>query len=152
MADLKTFASNMRKRSQAVNKNTDSLVRRVAESVLATVVNDTPIDTGQAKSNWQVRLNLSAADTIPAYVPGKDGSTSRANLQATIEAGVGVIREYNSGQEIHITNNLPYIGELNDGWSNQAPPNYVQDAVLEAIGTIQEASFTIVTNIGEVVQ
>lgn len=150
MASLRAFASNMRKRSRTVPSNADKLVRRVAETVLVNVVNDTPVDSGQAKSNWQVKLNSPATNTIPAYHPGKDGSTSQANLRATVEAGLEVIKDYTSGQVIHITNNLPYIGELNDGWSNQAPPGYVQDAVLVAIGTIQEAGFKITSNIGEV--
>lgn len=149
MANLGSFAKKMRKASVAVRSNADELVRDVAEGILATVVSDTPVDEGRARSNWQVNLNGPATGTRNPYVPGKKGSTGLENIIAAIEMGTSKIEEYRGGQEIHITNNLDYIQDLNDGASRQAPPGYVQEAVLEAIGKIQRAGFSILHNIKE---
>lgn len=148
MADLGSFAKNMRKASKAVLTNADELVKDVAKGVLATVVSDTPVDKGDARSNWQVNFNAPAAGTRPAYVPGKKGSTGLENIIASTEMGSAKIDTYSGNQEIHITNNLDYIDDLNSGSSRQAPPGYVQDAVLEALGKVQRVGFSILHNIG----
>jgi len=138
----------MRKASVSVERNADKLVKDVAIGVLTSVVRDTPVDTGQAKSNWQVAMMKPASGTRAAYVPGEKGSTSLDNTIAAIEMGQAKIEnEYISGSEIHITNNLEYITDLNDGASSQAPPGYVQEAVLEALGKIQVAGFSILHDI-----
>lgn len=148
MSDLGSFSKKMRKASKVVLTNADKLVREVAEAVLQSVVSDTPVDTGQAKSNWIVAIGNPSSDTRGPYVPGKKGSTAIENVIATVEIGSEKLTAYTSGQEIHITNNLDYISGLNDGSiSKQAPPDFVQKAVLEALLKVQAAGFTILHNI-----
>ena len=149
MSSLGGFAKKMRRASKAVCLNADKLVKDVADGILVAVVTDTPVDTGQARSNWQVNLNSPANGTRTAFVPGKKGSTGLDNIIAAVEVGTNHIDQYNGGEEIHITNNLSYIGDLNDGTSKQAPPGYVQDAILEAIGKIDAARYKILHNIEE---
>ena len=147
MADFGSLAKKMRKASVAVSRNADKLVVQVAETVLTNVVSDTPVDKGDARSNWQVNLNSPATGTRSAFVPGKKGSTALDNIIASVEMGSQKLAAYQSGQEIHITNNLDYIGDLNNGSSKQAPPGFVQEAVLESIAKIQVAGFSILHNI-----
>lgn len=149
MGSLGSFAKKMRKASKAVCVNTDKLVKDVADGILVAVVTDTPVDTGKARSNWQVNINSPASGTRTAFVPGKKGSTGLDNIIAAVEVGTNHIDQYNAGEEIHITNNLSYIGDLNDGTSKQAPPGYVQEAILEAIGKIDAAGYKILHNIEE---
>lgn len=149
MGSLGSFAKKMRKASKAVCVNTDKLVKDVADGILVAVVTDTPVDTGKARSNWQVNINSPASGTRTAFVPGKKGSTGLDNIIAAVEVGTNHIDQYNDGEEIHITNNLSYIGDLNDGTSKQAPPGYVQEAILEAIGKIDAAGYKILHNIEE---
>lgn len=148
MTDLGGFAKKMRKASKVVLENSDNLVRKVAEVILQYVVKDTPVDTGQAKSNWIVAIDTPSLFTRGPYSPGKKGSTSLENLIATVEMGSQKLSAYSSGHVIHITNNLDYISGLNDGSiSKQAPPDYVQKAILEALATIQVSGYKILHNI-----
>ena len=39
---------------------------------------------------------------------------------------------------VYISNNLPYIQRLNDGYSQQAPENFVESAVQVAEGRLRE--------------
>ena len=149
MGTLGSFSKKMRRASKAVEYRADTLVKDVAKGILLAVVTDTPVDVGTAKSNWQVSLNSEASGTRTAYAPGKKGSTGLDNIIAAVSIGDGHIDQYNSGDEIHITNNVPYITELNNGTSKQAPPGYVQDATLEAIGKIHAAGYKILHNIEE---
>jgi hypothetical protein len=128
----------MARRGADVERNATELVRVVAKSVIETVTRATPVDTGQAVSNWQVRVDQDATNVIPAYYPGSLRSTAGANIWAAIEAGYSVISRYNgNNKRIHITNNVPYIGELNDGSSRQAPASFVQLSVLSAVSEIR---------------
>lgn len=147
MTTLGGFAQKMRKASKSVLSNADKLVKEIACDVLTVVVNDTPIDVGTAKSNWHVGINSAPSVVQSAYDPGEKGSTEISNIEQTIAQGEAVIATYAGSQEIHITNNLDYIKDLNSGSSNQAPPGYVQDAVLEALGKVQKAGFSILHDI-----
>lgn len=64
-----------------------------------------------------------------------------ANAAAAIEAADKVIETFDIGKnaEIHITNNLPYIGALNDGHSKQAPADFVRIAVMDGLATVRGA-------------
>ena len=147
MTTLGGFAQKMRNASKAVLTNADNLVKEIACEVLTVVVNDTPIDVGTAKSNWHVGINSAPSVVQSAYDPGEKGSTEISNIEQAIAQGEAVIATYAGSQEIHITNNREYIDDLNSSSSNQAPPGYVQDAVLEALGKVQKAGFSILHDI-----
>jgi hypothetical protein len=80
---------------------------------------------GQARSNWF--MNIGAAH-----------STSTDTSFANISAAETTAQSIQPDNEIHITNNLSYIERLNDGWSRQAPANFVQSAVQGAKAKITD--------------
>ena len=136
--DLGSFNARMNKRANALEIGVNALVKRVALTADQTVVLATPVDTGRARSNWITSINRPSSQTIEPYVPGdKLGIGETANAQAAIDQARTVIETRKSGQSIHITNNLEYIGELNDGSSRQAPANFVGKAVLAAISAVK---------------
>jgi len=121
--------------ARRAEQGADELVRKVALAADQAVVMGTPVDTGRARSNWIVSLGVPATGTIDAYAPGEARSTEAANTQAALDQGEAVISRYTGGEgtSIHITNNLPYIQRLNDGYSAQAPANFVEQGVQEAV-------------------
>ena len=148
MADLGSLSKKLRNASKAVMTNADILVKQVAEQILQNVVTDTPVDTGQAKSNWIVSIGRASTLIQGPYVPGRKGSTALDNIIASVEMGTQKLTAYGHGDTIHITNNLDYIQGLNDGSiSRQAPPDYVQMAILEALLKVKASGFTILHNI-----
>jgi len=136
---LYDFGRRIKVRAAGVAKNADTLVRKVALVADQAVVSGTPVDTGRARSNWIATLGAAPDTEIEPYVPGELGSTAAANTQAAIDQAETVIAGYTSGQEIHITNNVPYIQDLNDGSSAQAPAGFVEEAVLEAVDAVTRA-------------
>lgn len=137
MPSLNDFSRRITVRGRGIAENTDRLVRKVALAADQAVVMGTPVDTGRARSNWIAQIGSAPSGTIEPYAPGEAGSTTGANSQAAIDQAEAVISGYNNGQEIHITNNLPYIQRLNDGYSAQAPANFVEQAVAEAAQVVQ---------------
>lgn len=140
--DLKDFSRWARQLGDRVEKNADHLVRTCALAIDGAVVIATPVDTGRARANWQVQLDNPATSTREPFSPGHEGSTGGDNARAAIEEGKGVIASYKGGRPnacIHITNNLPYIGRLNDGWSAQAPAAFVEKGIMVGVKAIRNA-------------
>lgn len=146
---MRSFAENMRVRAQKVTDNSDRLMRRVALAVDTAVVMGTPVLTGRARSNWQVGLNA-PVNSVKYPAPDKPASPE-AGMAEALTTGQQAVAQYKGSDgegEIHITNNLPYIKKLNDGWSRQAPAGYVEKATIaakNAIDTAGELTATVVT-------
>ena len=132
MATLNVFATSMRNMANAVPHRIAALQREVALNVVEHVANTTPIDTGQASGNWKTAIG--APDL--SWTPGPS-----APLQSYSEAQ-RVLRGLSHGQDVYITNNVPYIALLNAGYSLQAPSLFVETAIVSAIA--QMGQFNIV--------
>lgn len=126
MADLDAFSKRMLDLAVEVEANAAQAVRKVALAAESAVVLATPVDTGRARANWLVEIDGPAEGTVEPI----DQSGN-----AAIQAAAAKVAEYVPGvsAEIHLTNNLPYIQRLNDGWSAQAPAGFVQEAVLAGV-------------------
>lgn len=145
MGDLDSFSKRIRILGKRVEENSDALVRKVAVAIDTTVVLATPVDTGRARSNWQVGIGAAPTGTLDSYGAGSSANVAIAN-------GKRVIQQYNerhAGKYIHITNNLPYIVPLNNGHSAQAPAGYVEKAVVVGVATVQGAGSLLSENIGD---
>jgi hypothetical protein len=136
MSDLGTFAKRIRKIGQNIERNADEAVRRCALAVDSAVVLATPVDTGRARGNWQVELNTPAVGTTDNVSPSG---------REAVEAGKAKIAAYKGGTKeasVNITNNLPYIGKLNEGHSAQAPAGFVEKAI--AVGVDAVKNFSVI--------
>ena len=102
-----------------VLEDADDFSKKVAGEMLQRVVVQTPIDTSAARQNWRVGV-----DSVNTLVDENetDGSGQGAIRKgiATIQAGGGI------GKIVYISNSLRYIERLNNGWSMQAPKNFVE--------------------------
>lgn len=126
----------MRKRAKELSDGVTKAVQRVATVVDREVVLGTPVDKGPARSNWVGTLNSPFKGVIPAYAPGKKlGLGEQANAEAAIAQGARAIRLFNvlRDKSLHFTNNVGYIGDLNDGSSAQAPKMFVQKAIIKGL-------------------
>lgn len=101
----------------------NEIKKAIAKEFLTNVVPATPVDTGQARSNWNVSLGSPSFVTRPTE--GRSGD-------AALQRGVRAIGRAQAGQGIHIANGLPYIQRLNEGWSAQAPSGFIERAFAAA--------------------
>lgn len=148
MATLLQFSRNIRKLGSRIENNSVALTKRVAKRALTSLVEGTPVDEGDARSNWRVSLGNPTRSVIPAYSPGKKlGIGERQNARAAIRAGFATINQLRvgakrgsgqAGTALFITNAIPYLGRLRDGYSSQQPNDWVQVALLEAQAEIAQ--------------
>lgn len=137
MATLGEFARRIRERGRQVEEGVNEIVKKTAIVADREVVLSTPVDTGRARSNWLLSLGGPSTSEIEAYAKGKGGSSGAANANAAMAQAQSAVRGRRPEQDVYISNNLPYIGRLNDGWSAQAPAGFVQAAVQRAAAAIR---------------
>lgn len=133
MADLKTFARRIRAIGRRVEENADAGAVQTALAVDQAVVVATPVDTGRARGNWQAQIGSPVRE---------ETNTTDKGGQATIDRNEGIIRSRRGTSEIYISNNVPYIGRLNEGSSSQAPENFVQIAVQAGVRAVHKLRLT----------
>jgi hypothetical protein len=134
---MKEFSIRIKNIAEKIPEKAHEIVKKVALAVDQTVVMATPVDTGRARANWQVATGTPLSSTRDPFVPGQQSSTAGQNTAMALEQGRTVINASKPGTEIHITNNLAYIGRLNEGHSAQAPAGFVERAIDNGVLTIQ---------------
>lgn len=123
---LSVFATAMHSMAASVPGNIVNMQRGVALAVVEHVSQATPVDTGQAAGNW--KTSLGSANS--SWDQGPNVSTrSYADAKK-------VLATLSHGQDIYISNNVPYIALLNAGYSNQAPSLFVETSIVSAIAQL----------------
>ena len=135
------FVRRINVHADNVPREVGKVMRKAALAVDQTVVIATPVDTGRARSNWVVSLDAPVDVIRRPYVPlpeGQDPSKfgESGNAQGAISQGKAEIARARNGQTICVSNNLPYIGALNEGHSSQAGAMFVEEAVQAGIQAI----------------
>jgi hypothetical protein len=115
--------------------------KKVALTIVGDLAYHTPVDTSKALSNWDVTLDAPASGKHGPHYPGKHGSTFSQSAAETLERAKAILANKQPGQSIFITNNLPYIKRLNEGYSAQAPAGFVERALL--LARKLKANFTL---------
>ena len=120
-----------------LNRLTERVVIKITLDVTANLTETTPVDTGWARANW-----------VPAVGQRNRGSALRADTQLAREVRASFVPAAVAGQaagqaqvagyklergRVFVSTNVPYILRLNDGYSQQAPRGFVQNAVRKAV-------------------
>lgn len=90
----------------------EALRVNVQKELVASVISDTPVDTGMARKNWQA-----AKDSIPTGIIEYAGSPSAAGAQAVSKAQA---QAFGGDGTFYFVNNVHYIGYLELGTSKMA--------------------------------
>ncbi len=80
----------------------------------------TPVDTGRARSGWQITDSYSEADS---YCPGPDAASVNAAVQKAEKAMAGA--SLTKAQAVWVYNNVQYILALEAGWSKRQPGGFI---------------------------
>jgi hypothetical protein len=127
------FERRMRELGERIHRNFSSFVKQTTDAVQEYLIVGTPVKTGRARNGWNVspdEPNNSPPDMTGPFDPS---GTTRIDANRAIIAGEPL------GVHYFITNNVPYIGDLNSGSSQQAPEGFVEKA--EAIARAKAMTF-----------
>lgn len=115
---------------QALERVVEDLIKRLVLDIVANLTaapsaGGTPVDTGWARANWIPHLGE----------PVTEPAGSRDDVSTTEQdQGLAQVLGYRlTDGPAYVTNAVPYILELNEGSSRQAPPGFVQIAIAKAV-------------------
>ncbi len=117
----------------------DDVMKKIALDVVANLAaapseGGTPIDTGWASANWVPEIGAvrrGTAGSRPSNLQAGANNASRSD-QDRGTARVAATYKHQQG-DIIISNNVPYIVDLNDGSSSMAPRGFVQSGIARAV-------------------
>ena len=132
MASPEVFAKRIALRARQVETGASKAVRALSLIINQVIITETPVLSGHARANWQVGIST----PITSEIDEEDPSGT-----STIERNANIIRQRPPGKDIILSNNVPYINKLNEGSSSQAPAQFVQIAVAEAIVAAKKTRF-----------
>lgn len=137
---LSALDGRMRQIASAISEAAEQTHRRIVVELATDLSRDTPADTTQARSNWAARSGAPSAvirrpfSPVPSrwrapYGPGatKAEAASPAGVQAQAQAAMS---RHRAEEDVHVTNNLPYIQRLDEGYSPQSSAGFVHRRVL----------------------
>lgn len=140
--DFQGLSKSLDKLSKRIVVNSDKRKRITALAIDQNAVQETPVDEGRARSNWQVSLGSPITTEIEAYAKGTKGSTSSANTQAALTQAQNVLSKSAGDKSVYIVNNLPYIVPLNEGHSAQVNPGWIDRSISRGIEAGQKIKIT----------
>ena len=111
-----------------VKDGSNRTLRKIGVAGYQIVTNLTPVDTGRAKGNWYPGLNL--IDRTATENVGFDATRADAEFS-----------NVKPGDTMNISNSLPYIVQLENGSSMQAPQGMVRRTMLLLKRKIEGGAF-----------
>jgi hypothetical protein len=129
---LLDLAKSCERRAAAVSTSGNEAKKRKGLAILTYLAHVTPVDTSKALSNWQFGIGEKPSARRGAFFVGSEGSTAQISTETTINFGKAQLESIKPGEPLYISNLLPYIRRLNDGWSAQHPGGFVEAAALLA--------------------
>lgn len=98
------------------------------------IIRGTPVDTGQARSNWLPSHRVPMNGTIAPYAPGRHlGISETTNADRAMDRVRSAVAARPLGETFYLSNNVEYIEDLNQGTSRQAPTMFVQLAIQKGL-------------------
>jgi len=108
-----------RRAAKAVTGETQRILREISFAGEVRIKRDMPVDTGRARASWgHWDSSANSPDSTPAD----------AHYEET-DAGLTIVQG----------SNVPYIEQLNEGHSQQAPAGFIDDAWLKMEVELQKA-------------
>lgn len=115
------MGSQINKIMAKLNHVTEKGAIDLALNIHGSLTEDTPVDTGWARANW--------IPSVGSPTPRAVGTPGQPDAGAVTQGIMEVSRWKIADGPIYLTNNVPYIQQLNSGSSKQAPAGFIEKNV-----------------------
>jgi len=131
--DFREMPTVVNSYAKAIQRGMAEATRKIATAGSQVIIDNTPVDTTRAVSNWKVYIGKMQAKEVRPIMPGLSGKGTRASAARNLMKAEAAerIKFYKSGtQPIWITNSVPYIKILERGGAKTRPYWMVQKGLL----------------------
>jgi len=126
--NVKRFVNFMRAEAEEIRgPKLVTFQKKIVLDVLGRIVSKTPVDTGLARSNWQLNVGNPGYTELPL----------RSEEEQTSD-NISELAKMQPFQTSYINNNVEYISYLEDGSSDKAPNGMVAISLAEVSNTREE--------------
>ena len=123
MPDLAGFGNRMKKIADEIEVRSANAIKNVTVAIGRRVVEDTPVDTRKARSNW-----------LASPKRKRDlGDRAPRSIEETVQEIVHKVKPVKMDGTTTLANGgkkVDYLGDLNRGTSFQAPRGFVEASVI----------------------
>lgn len=160
MANLGSFAKDISKFCERTKVKPTLVLRKIAFDIFRGVIKMSPVDTGRFRASWRVSINrvdLSTDNTQyhkklrnkeTKMFTGKTKTVTKTTVVQATGSGSKVISNAKYGDQIYITNNVPYAVPLEHGHSKQAPGGMVRVTIARVVGGFKKTVEEVVQQTG----
>lgn len=118
----------------ALGKHAERTIAKLTLDIHYNLLRATPVDTGWARANWVPSLGIPIEPPQPDFQTRDERAQAVSGARGAQEAGQASIVGYRlAAGPAWISNNVPYLEELNQGSSKQAPAGFAQMAIATAV-------------------
>jgi|SaaInlStandDraft_1057018.scaffolds.fasta_scaffold69716_2 hypothetical protein len=114
---LRGVKEEFNKLDKETTQTVNELARIQAFDTMNKLKMATPIDTGRAKNSWTLTMNKNS------FKDAKSGGSFVTTLPAVSDSKI---------ETLYLTNGTPYIENLNQGSSRQAPARFIESTILSS--------------------
>lgn len=144
MTGTETFEADIGKFAKLLELRVNTVIQRLALDMMGRIILRTPVDTGRARSSWDMSIGAPSEwvppereGKGPKTVPGQTFTMS-ANAGASVNPkAFATAKDITATQPVFIVSNLDYIEALENGHSKQAPVGMVVISLAEVEAEIE---------------
>ncbi|HEY0820255.1 MAG TPA: hypothetical protein VGD46_15830 [Rhizobacter sp.] len=146
-ADPKEFERALMREADRFEQYIKNVTAGVVAAVYEGILLYTPVLTGRARKNWFVTRSAPSKRMVdgdqkinePGYWFTVTGEPLNSEERGVAESIKNAVMQGPVGTRVYVTNNLPYIDDLESGSSAKAPAGMVDIAVSQAGGQGMQA-------------
>ncbi len=117
---------------RGLNRLGEKVVSKITLDLTANLIEATPVDVGWARSNWVPAIGTPFITNLRGVEATSANAAAAKSRQDNATSVIATGYKLAMGN-VFVSNNVPYIGRLNDGSSNQEPAGFVQRAIAKAV-------------------
>lgn len=122
--------------SEGIDVAIENVVKAVTLGITDELIETTPVDVGWARANWVPSIGAPAPGS-PIARSTQEREAAAPGAQASQAAGIASVAGYKLNRgAVFISNNVPYLKELNEGSSQQAPANFIEASIDRGVAGI----------------
>lgn len=120
---ISELSKDLKRTNNQLEKELIKMFKGATFAHVSAVIDATPVDTSKAVTNWRANIDVPATDVVGPGVSSRKGSAAQSARSKAKGMARPAVNALGLDRTLYITNNVPYIGLLNNGSPVHRPAN-----------------------------